>query len=269
VFQHAEALRGRRLFAEVREAFWKQSPEVVQVVPAIARARVFIVPLFVSEGYFSEKVIPTALGFSVQGTGVFSRVRAQRAQHLYYCRPVGSHESMTEVLLARAKGVIEQFPFPRAPKSKDVTLFIAGHGTEQDQESRKAVEHQVKRIRALGIYAGVEPVFMEEDPRIGTCYDTARTKNLVIAPFFISDGLHVQEDIPVMLGEPERIVRQRLQNGQATWRNPTEKRGKLVWLAGSVGTEPLLSEVILERVQEAANWATGETLTALQREQKP
>jgi sirohydrochlorin cobaltochelatase len=162
---------------------------------------------------------------------------------------------MTNVLLARARQVVEQFPFPRAPKPKDITLFIAGHGTEQNEDSRKAVERQVELIRALDLYAEVHAVFMEEEPRIATCYQLAQTKNLVVVPFFISDGLHVQEDIPIMLGEAERIVRLRLQNGQATWRNPTEKQGKLVWFSAGVGTEALLAEVILERVREGVKWA--------------
>ena len=58
------------------------------------------------------------------------------------------------------------------------------------------------------------------------------------------------EDIPVLLGEPERLVKERLAAGQPTWRNPTEKNGKLVWYSASVGMEPLLAEVILERVRE-------------------
>jgi sirohydrochlorin cobaltochelatase len=98
-------------------------------------------------------------------------------------------------------------------------------------------------------------VFLEEEPRIACCYQLAETKNIVIVPFFISDGLHVQEDIPVMLGEPERIVQQRLQKGQPTWRNPTEKHGKLVWFASSLGSEPMMTEVIMERVREAATWS--------------
>ena len=74
-----------------------------------------------------------------------------------------------------------------------------------------------------------------------------------MVPFFISDGLHTQEDIPVLLGEPEQIVRQRLQNGQPAWQNPCEINGKLVWYSRSVGTDPLVAEVILERVREAAD----------------
>ena len=79
----------------------------------------------------------------------------------------------------------------------------------------------------------------------------AKTKNIVVVPFFISDGLHAVEDIPVLLGEPERIVKERLAAGQPTWRNPTERDGKLVWYSPSVGTEPQLADVILERVREA------------------
>jgi sirohydrochlorin cobaltochelatase len=73
----------------------------------------------------------------------------------------------------------------------------------------------------------------------------------VVVPFFISDGMHTQEDIPVLLGEPERAVKERLAAGQPTWRNPTEKRGKRVWYAPAVGTEPHIADVILERVREA------------------
>jgi sirohydrochlorin cobaltochelatase len=255
VFQHASELRRRHLFSEVREGFWKQEPQVAQVLPQFSQRLVFIVPLFISEGYFSENVIPRALGFFAQEAGNANRTRRLGAQTLHYCRSVGSHPSMTKVLLARAREVVEKFPFPRAPKPKDITVFIAGHGTEQNEDSRKAVERQVELIRAQSSYAGVHAIFMEEEPRISTCYQMALTKNIVVVPFFVSDGLHVQEDIPVMLGEPERVVQQRLQRGQPAWRNPTEKHGKLVWFSSSVGTEPLLTEVILERVREAARWA--------------
>ena len=69
----------------------------------------------------------------------------------------------------------------------------------------------------------------------------------------ISDGLHTREDIPVKLGEPEKRVQQRLNNGQPTWVNPTERQGKRVWYSASIGTEPFVAEVILERVREAAS----------------
>ena len=217
----------------------------------------FIVPRFISEGYFSDEVIPRELGFGelstlnpVKGRGPDGALRPQHST-IYYCPPVGTHDSMTRVLLARANGIVAQFPFPRAPNPQDITLFIAGHGTEENENSRQAIERQIELIRAMDLYAGVHAIYLEESPRIADCYALAQTKNLVVVPFFISDGLHTQEDIPVMLGEAQPIVRQRLAGGQPPWRNPTGKNGRLVWYAPAVGSEPHMADVILERVREA------------------
>ncbi|MGH8024330.1 MAG: DR2241 family protein, partial [Limisphaerales bacterium] len=44
VRQHAAELRRRRLFRDVREAFWKQEPEIKRVLAEIAAPRIFIAP---------------------------------------------------------------------------------------------------------------------------------------------------------------------------------------------------------------------------------
>ncbi len=244
VFQHAAELRRRRIFADVQEAFWKQEPLVKRVLARVSAQRVFVVPLFISEGYFSANVIPGELGIPENS-------------NLFYCKPVGTHPGITNVLLARAHEVVVKYPFPRAPKPVETTLFIAGHGTEQDANSRRAIEQQVELIRAKKEYSDVQAIFMEENPRIGQCYALARTRNIVVVPFFVSDGMHTQEDIPVLLGEPKQIVEQRLAAGQPTWRNPTERNGKLVWFASAVGTAPEIAEVIFERVREAARQSSS------------
>lgn len=246
VRQHAAELRRRNIFRDVREAYWKQDPQIKNVLAEISVPRIFIVPLFISEGYFAGEVIPRDLGF---GTG---RTINHQLSTINYCAPVGAHDSMTRVILSRAAGITKQFPFPRAPKPAETTLFIAGHGTEKNVQSRLPIDRQVELIRAQNIYADVQAVFMDEDPRIAGCHALAKTRHCVVVPFFVSDGLHVVEDIPVLLGEPERIVKTRLAAGQPTWRNPTEKHGKLFWYSSSVGTDPALADVILERVQEAA-----------------
>ncbi len=248
VLQHAAELRRRKIFAGVREAFWKQEPQIKKVLAGISAPRIFIAPLFISEGYFATQIIPKELGFNFPDN---LKLNTQNSE-LFYCRPVGSHDSMTKVILSRAKEIVEKYPFPRAPKNPETTLFIAGHGTEKNENSRKAIERQVELIRAQNIYAEVHAIFLEESPRISDCYSLAQTKNLVVVPFFISDGLHTQEDIPVLLGEAKRIVEERLKAGQPPWRNPTEKNGKLVWYSPAVGTEPHIADVILERVREAA-----------------
>ena len=247
VMQHAAELRQRGMFAAVREAFWKQEPQIKTVLPEIKTPRVFVAPLMISEGYFASEVIPRELGF----TPGQSTINYQLST-LHYTKPVGTHASITNVLLARARGVVAQFPFPREPKLKDITLFIAGHGTERSEQSRVAIERQVELIRAMNLYADVRAIYMDEDPRIKGCLTTVNTRHVVVVPFFISDGLHTTEDIPVLLGEPERLVKERLAAGQPTWRNPSEKHGKLTWYSQAIGSEPMMAEVILERVREAA-----------------
>lgn len=248
VYQHAKELRGRNLFAEVREAFWKQEPQIKNVLGLISTPRAFIVPLFISEGHFSSDVIPRELGFTPEQSTL-----ATRQCTLVYCSPVGTHDRMLSVLMTRATEVASRFPFPRAPRPGETTLFIAGHGTGQNENSRKAIERQVALVQATNEYAAVHAIFLEEEPRIEKCYEIAKTRNIIVVPFFVSDGMHTQEDIPVLLGEPKRLVEERLARGQPTWRNPTERHEKLVWYAEAVGTEPRIADVILERVREVAH----------------
>lgn len=252
IYQHGDELRRRKVFAQIIECFWKIEPSISAVMRGVFAPRVFIAPIFISEGYFTEEVIPRELGFCAKGQSAFERIQRRGNQTLHYCRPVGTHDSMTGVLLARAKDIVKKYPFPRAPKASDTALFIAGHGTSNNENSRRAIERQVELLRARREYAEVHGVFMEEEPSIRDCYTLAQAKNLVVVPFFISDGLHSYEDIPVMLGEPEKAVQERLKAGQPTWRNPTEKHGKRVWYAPSIGSEPSIAEVILERVREMA-----------------
>src|SRR4051812_6896042 len=245
--QHAEELKRRGIFGQVLTAFWKEEPAICAVLRAAYKPRVFCVPLFISEGYFTEEVIPRELGFA-PGT----RVREESGRQIIYTAPIGTHDSMTAALLGRAREIVAKHPFPRAPKPSETALFIAGHGTGNNENSRKAIERQVELIRAQHLYAEVHPAFMEEEPRITEIYSVATAPNVVMTPFFISDGLHSFEDIPMMLGEPETVVRDRLKQGQPTWRNPTEKQGKRVWYSASIGNEPHIADVIMERVKQAA-----------------
>ena len=248
----ADRIRRLGLFGEVTEAFWKQEPSVSGILRSVFSPRVFIVPLFISEGWFTEQVIPRALGLRESSDSELVRVQVREGKTLFYSAPVGSHPSMTSVLLARARDVVDRHPFPRAPKPSDTTLVIAGHGTSYARGSRESIERQVLLAKESGGYADVFGVFLEEEPWVRECWERASTRNIVLVPYFISDGLHAREDIPMLLGESESMVRGRLVAGQPTWRNPTERQGKRLWLAGAIGTEPSLSEVILERVREVA-----------------
>jgi sirohydrochlorin cobaltochelatase len=252
--QLVTTFRRNACFARVLAGFWKEDPTLSSVLQGVTEKRVFIMPFFVSAGYFTEELVPLQLGFRSDKQDKFQRVQKRGGQTFFYGNPVGTHDSMTNVILSRARSVVANHPFPRIPPEREITLLIAAHGTPLNRQSRESVERQVALIRQQGLYADVHAAFMEEAPQIDDWRQFTHTRHMVMVPFFLSDGLHVVEDIPVMLGQPERVVRKRLQEGRPTWRNPTEVGGKLVWYSGAVGSDPIVAEVILERVQEAASW---------------
>lgn len=260
VFKHGDFFREQGLFAEVQECFWKLEPSFSSVLHQVFSQRVFVVPLFISEGYFTQQVLPRELGFCQNGDKSFPRVREWDGRRVFYSNPVGTHLRMTEALAHRAAEILDGHPFPKRPQDADVALFIAGHGTGNNENSRVIIEKQAQQLQSSGRYCDVRAVFMEEEPRISDCYQLAKSRHVVVVPFFISDGLHSFEDIPVLLGEPERAVSQRMREGKPTWRNPTERNGKLVWYTKSIGLDPRIAEVILERVRESAHWSGQERL---------
>ena len=250
IYQHADAIRLRGLFDQVVVGFWKQEPALAAVLRGVFASRVVIVPMMISAGYFTEQVYPRELGFERNERNLFTRVRHVGKQTLHYADPVGTHDRMGEVLLARAREVVLRHPFPRPPLAEECSLIIAGHGTSRNENSRVAIDRQVDLLRARKLYAQVEAVFLEEQPRIEESYAICQTLNMVVIPFFMSDGPHSRQDIPIRLGIPSSKVHERLRRNLPVWRNPTEKHGKRLWYGAGVGNAECLRDVILDRVRE-------------------
>ncbi|HUF62844.1 MAG TPA: CbiX/SirB N-terminal domain-containing protein [Verrucomicrobiales bacterium] len=236
--RHGDCIRQMNLFGEVVCAFWKEQPGLRDVLFMLDSEEVYIVPLFISEGYFTREVIPRELGL----TGSITR---QSGKTLYYCDPVGIHPSMTGLLLHRAHEAA-----PAAPPEQ-TTLFIAGHGTGLNERSREAIEAQVRRIRELPAprFAAVHDIYMEETPLVSDWPKLTDTEHAVVVPFFIADGLHSYQDIPVMLGlekEPTSAASQRCVFRE----NPVRLHGRLLYYSAAVGADSLMPQVILDQVAD-------------------
>ena len=90
---------------------------------------------------------------------------------------------------------------------------------------------------------------MEEPPLIADWDQMSPTPNVVVVPFFISDGLHSYQDIPVLLGieaEPGAAASQR----EVFRHNPYHLRGKTLYYSSAIGTERLIADVILDQVSD-------------------
>jgi sirohydrochlorin cobaltochelatase len=148
---HAAEIRQRRVFGEVACAFWKEEPSLRDARflfdPAKIR-EVYVVPNFISEGYFTQTVIPRELELNGPGT-----VRPN-GQVWNYCQPVGSNPGMTEILLRRAREIAPDI----SPST--ASLLIVGHGTDQNENSAVAAKREAEAIRARGEYAAVLNAYM-------------------------------------------------------------------------------------------------------------
>src|SRR5437870_1701855 len=96
---HAATIRARGIFADVACCFWKEEPSLRDALfffrdPAIRE--VYVVPNFISEGYFTRTVIPRELELNGAET------ERSSGQLWKYCEAAGNHESMTVRLPERA-----------------------------------------------------------------------------------------------------------------------------------------------------------------------
>ena len=242
---HATALRARGIFREVAACFWKEEPSLRDALfffdePEIRE--VYVVPNFISEGYFTQTVIPRELELA-------SRLTTRPGGQLWkYCEPVGNHPAVTELLLRRAQEIA-----PGVPEAQ-TTLLIVGHGTALNDQSAIAAKREVENIGALGRYASVQNAYMEEAPLITDWARLTTTPHVVVVPFFISDCMHSYQDIPVLLGiEPGPTA---AASQQAIFRrNPHQLQGRNLYYASAIGTEPQFAEFILEQAAAFDNAA--------------
>ena len=237
---HASEIRRRKVFVDVECAFWKEEPSLRDALflfdPKPIR-EVYVVPNFISEGYFTQTVVPRELELNSRTT------KRADGQIWKYCEPVGNHSMMTELLLKRA-GEIAQDADPA-----QTTMLIVAHGTDLNENSAVAAKREAENIRALGKYAAVLNVYMEEPPRVSDWRELTKTSNVVVVPFFISDGLHSYEDIPVLLGitKERSITTSRAARGEIFRHNPHRIDGRSLFYAPSIGTDGGFADIIMEQ----------------------
>ena len=233
-FAHADTIRQRAIFADVLCAFWKEEPSLREILRMVETEDVYVVPHFISEGYFTQKVIPRELEL----TGPITRYGQK---WIKYCEPVGNHPLMTDLLLQRARAIAPEI------LPEQATLLIVGHGTGLNENSAVAAKSQVREIESRNIYAEVRAAYMEEEPLISNWPELTRCPHVVVVPFFISDGLHSYEDIPILLGIHSQSSG--AASRQAVFRrNPYRLNGRILYYASAIGTDPMMAEIIFEMV---------------------
>ncbi len=216
---NVQRLKALNLFNEIRCGLWKEEPHVSITLDKIISEEVFVVPFFIADGYYTQTVIPEQMQLS----GALTR---KGGQTIHYTRSVGGHPRFADLLLKHARD---------AGWRPGDALVVLGHGTERNPASGTNVYLQTERIRRQHPAEDIRTMFIDQAPFVQEIWEVCSARRIVIVPLFIADGWHVTETIPEDLG---------LTDGRA------EKDGRELILTSAVGTDPGLTDVILEMVRE-------------------
>ena len=172
---HARTLAADGDWDEVLVAFWKEEPSLSRALDGCTAPDVTVVPVFMSEGYFTSEVIPAEMGLD-------GPLTHREGRTIRCTRPAGVHPALAGIVVERAL---------EAGATPDDALFVLGHGTGRNAASASAVQAQVERVRATGRFAQVAAVFTDQDPNIAAVPELAGGRNAVVVPYFASEGWHV------------------------------------------------------------------------------
>jgi sirohydrochlorin cobaltochelatase len=236
VYAYADLLRSKGLFDEVVEGYWKEEPSLRQVLRTAHYTDVTVIPMFISEGYFTETVIPREMGLGHQGPvppqGVARTIGGRTVR---YTLPYGVHPRMAEVILERAR---EAYP---GLNPADTALIVLGHGTTRNENSNKIVYQNAERMRESGQFAEVHALFLDEVPKVTGWQEHVKAPNVVLVPFFASEGWHTLETIPEDIGL----------TGEVTVFEDGPHGTQTVYYSKPVGTHPAVTEVIVQLAEDA------------------
>src|SRR4029453_17524185 len=198
---------------------------------------VYVVPNFISEGYFTQTVIPRELELNGPIT------KRSDGQTWGFCGPIGNPPLMTQLLPKRARDIA-----PNVDPA-NTSLLIVAHGTDLNENSAVAAKREAEKIRGLGKFAEVLNVYMEEAPLVSDWRKLTKTRNVVVVPFFISDGLHSYEDIPQLIGIADRrsTTTSHAARGEIFRHNPYRIESRSLFYAPSIGTDPGFADIIVEQ----------------------
>ncbi len=238
---HAEAIRARGLFAEVRVAFWKEPPYLHEILATVSAPEVYVVPNLACRGYITSEVIPGEMGL----TGpVTERLTAAGRQRIYQCDPVGTHPRMAAAIAARVAALARHVDIA----ADDLCVLLIGHGNTRDQRSHIQTRAVADALDNIGVAAETRVAFLEQEPRVED-WAGLGTRGCVIAiPFMISNGLHGARDVPQRLGLDADTPEMARMGADGTPAGPYYLRGRALWYCRAIGAEPVVADIIVDQV---------------------
>ncbi|MFW6000603.1 MAG: CbiX/SirB N-terminal domain-containing protein, partial [Halorubrum sp.] len=99
---HADRIRERDRFEEVRALYMDEDPEVDDLPDFFESEDVVLVPLFIADGYHTQEDIPEDVGLCEDHTEGYDVPETVDGTRIWYAGAVGTEPLMADVVLERA-----------------------------------------------------------------------------------------------------------------------------------------------------------------------
>ncbi|QSR86217.1 sirohydrochlorin cobaltochelatase [Candidatus Methylacidiphilum infernorum] len=233
VYINAEKIRRKKIFKEVYETFWKEEPSFHQTLLSIQSPFIYVVPFFLSHGFFTARVIPTEMEIE----GSLSRKGDKRVG---YCKAIGENPKVAEIII---QAVYQSIQDKADDIIKDGALLLVSHGTRKNAHSKETVYKHLDWIKKRNLFGECHVFFLEEEPRVSGWKEHVKSKFVFCVPFFISEGDHSYVDVPKLMGVT-------VKKGLPAAYSPQKIDGFYLWYTKSVGTLEGMDQIVLEQVAQ-------------------
>lgn len=204
---HAEKLRERQLFADVRHATLNAGPKPEDVLAGFGGvSRILVMPYFMTDGYLSHMATTRRLGVY------------QNDPRITVCPSIG----MCPQLLDLGVDIAEEHRAQKGWPKTEWDLLLVAHGSSKDPASRRGTEKLASKISGRVSASSVLISFIEEAPFVGEVAKDLKRPTVVIG-LFAAPGGHALDDVPEEL----------------------EKSSVPVDYTGAIGGHPKMVDVIM------------------------
>jgi len=225
VLAHALTLRQSNRFGNVLTYFLTEGA----TLPVLPEGEVFILPFFMSDGFFVQEKIPSLFNLEE-----FERHEKNRS--IYQCDALGVDPELSTVLKAMASEASVKI----SKNTAEVSLVLVAHGSSKSAASADAAQLQAQTLRQTTNFRSISTAFLEETPSIGDELNRLlETKeNVVCLGLFAADGPHGGDDVPNAIEE--------------TLETRAGDEGAIVYYAGVAGTRPEIVRLIQNSISRKA-----------------
>lgn len=235
--KHAQYIRDKNIFADVRTTFWKEDIQLKDALNGVKTDEVVIVPNLACTGHINKVVIPREIGLD-------GPLTIRGSQKIHLCEPVGEHPSLPKLIADRLKVVMEE----RSINPDETTVFLVAHGNPNPE---RPASHDTTVMMATRIYQhyqtqAILPAFIEEKPFLHGWKNRTTSPNVIVLPFMIAAGVHGAKDIPNFIGvhpsddQAEKMREDGLPAG------PFLIGDQKIWLMRAMGSHPGIADFIID-----------------------